>query len=116
VLNLIPLFSLPDAPVLIPGHQISLVDALCNLMPISPSLALCLLFLGSTTFTESISVGKYPRGYAAYRSRVAMFVPIATPVWGVLLSLTGQKGKVEELVWGLGAREAEVKDDKAKVQ
>jgi hypothetical protein len=85
-------------------------------MPISPSLALCLLFLGSTTFTESISVGKYPRGYAAYRSRVAMFVPIATPVWGVLLSLTGQKGKVEELVWGLGAREAEVKDDKVKVQ
>jgi hypothetical protein len=102
--------------MLISGHQISFADALRNLMPISPSLALCLLFISSTRFTESISRRKYPRGYAAYRSRVAMFVPIATPMRSMLLSLTGQKGKVEELVWGSGAREAEVQDDKVKVQ
>ena len=45
-----------------------------------------------------------------------MFVPIATPMRSMLLSLTGQKGSVEELVWGSGAREAEVKDDMVKVQ
>ncbi len=55
-------------------------------------------------------MGKYPRGYAAYRSRVAMFVPYLTPVWGMLLNLTGGKREVEELVWGSGAREAEAKD------
>jgi hypothetical protein len=51
-----------------------------------------LLFISSTHFTESISASKYPRGYTAYRqyrSRVAMFVPFLTPVWGALLSLTG---------------------------
>jgi hypothetical protein len=84
-----------------------LADALRTLVPLSPSLALCLHFMVSTSFTESISASKYPRGYAAYRSRVAMFVPFLTPVWGALLSLTGGKHDVEELVWGLGAREAE---------
>jgi hypothetical protein len=39
-----------------------------------------------------------------------MFVPTLTPVWGALLSLMGGKREVEELVWGSGAREAEVKD------
>ena len=42
-----------------------------------------------------------------------MFVPWLTPVWGMLLSLTGRKGEVEELVWGSDVRSAEVKD-KAK--
>jgi hypothetical protein len=79
-------------------------------VPISPSLALCLLFISSTRFTESISVSKYPRGYAAYRTRVAMFVPILTPVWGALLSLMGGRREADELVWGSGAREGEVKD------
>jgi hypothetical protein len=115
VLNLIPLLALRDAPPLVSAHESTLADALYALVPLAPSLALCLLFVSSTLFTESISANKYPRGYAAYRSRVAMFVPILTPVWGVLLSLTGQKGETEELVWGSGAREAEVKD-KAKVE
>ena len=44
-------------------------EALQVLVPLAPSLALCLLFLSSTQFTESISASKYPRGYAAYRSR-----------------------------------------------
>jgi hypothetical protein len=113
VLNLVPLISLPGAPSLVPEHKSTLVDALCELVPIAPSLALCLLFVSSTCFTESISASKYPQGYAAYRARVAMFVPWLTPVWGMLLSLTGRKGEVEELVWGSDGRLAEVKD-KAK--
>ena len=109
VLNLFPILALPGAPALAP-HKSTLADTLRTLVPLSPSLALCLLFISSTRFTESISADKYPRGYAAYRSRVAMFVPFLTPVWGALLSLTGGKREVEELVWGLGAREAKAKD------
>lgn len=110
VLNLIPILPLPNAPALVTPHKTTLVDALRTLVPLSPSLALCLLFISSTRFTESISAGKYPRGYTAYRSRVAMFVPFLTPVWGALLNLTGGKREIEELVWGSGARGAEVKD------
>jgi hypothetical protein len=95
---------------LVSAHENPRADALCTLMMLSPSLALCLLFFSSTLFTESISESKYPRGYAAYRSRVAMFVPVLTPVWGTLLSLTEEKSEVEELVWGAGAREAEIKN------
>ncbi len=36
-----------------------------------------------------------------------MFVPFLTPMWGALLSMTGGKHDVEELVWGSGARDAE---------
>ena len=110
MLNLIPLLSLPGTPALVASHERTLSDALCDLVPLSPSLALCLLFISSTRFTESISVSKYPRGYAAYRTRVAMFVPILTPVWGALLSLMGGRREADELVWGLGAREGEAKD------
>jgi steroid 5-alpha reductase family enzyme len=110
VLNLMPILALPSAPALVPPHKNTLADALRTLVPLSPALALCLLFLSSTRFTESISARKYPRGYAAYRSRVAMFVPFWTPIRGALLGLTGKKREVEELVWGSGAREAEAKD------
>ena len=107
VLNLIPLLSLrTDAAEFVPARDWTFTEALQTLVPLAPSLALCLLFLSSTRFTESISVSKYPRGYAAYRTRVAMFVPMLTPVWGGLLHLTGGKAEVEELVWGKGAREA----------
>ena len=119
-LSLMPILTLPSAPALVPLHKSTLADALCTLVPLSPALctlvplspalALCLLFLSSTRFTESIAAGKYPRGYTAYRSRVAMFVPFWTPVRGALLGLTGRKCEVEELVWDSGAREAEVKD------
>ena len=102
-------------PPLVPALNNTPHDALRTLVPLSPSLALCLLFLSSTRFTESISENKYPRGYAAYRSRVAMFVPVLTLVWGILLSLTGGKSEAEKLVWGAGAREAETKD-KAKAE
>ncbi|KAI0292144.1 DUF1295-domain-containing protein [Russula brevipes] len=114
VFNLIPLLSLRHAQPLFTAHEATL-DVLRTLVPLSPSLALCLLFLSSTRFTESISASKYPRGYAAYRARVSMFVPVLTPVWGTLLSLTGGKSEIEELVWGSGAREADVQD-KAKAE
>jgi hypothetical protein len=39
-----------------------------------------------------------------------MFVPLLTAVWGAILSLTGGKHKVEELVWGSSAREVDAKD------
>lgn len=117
VFNLIPLLSLHGgALALVPTRDGTFVDALRSLVPLAPSLALCLLFLSSTRFTESISASKYPRGYAAYRTRVAMFVPVLTPVWGALLNLTGPKAEVEELVWGKGACEAEAGDNKTKAQ
>jgi steroid 5-alpha reductase family enzyme len=37
-------------------------------------LALCALFAGSTVFTESLSLAKYPE-YAAYRKRVSAVIP-----------------------------------------
>ncbi|KAI0261534.1 hypothetical protein BC834DRAFT_895764 [Gloeopeniophorella convolvens] len=109
VLNLFPLLSSPTTPALVPAAQSTLGDAVAALAPLAPSLALCALFLSSTRFTEAISVGKYPRGYAAYRARVSMFVPVLTPVWGALLRLTGRRAEVEGLVWGPGAREAKAK-------
>jgi steroid 5-alpha reductase family enzyme len=110
VLNLIPLIPLRGTPVPVSADESALSEALRALVPLSPSLALCLLFISSTRFTEAISASKYPRGYAAYRERVAMFVPMLTPVWGALLTLMGRRREVDELVWGMGAREAEAKD------
>ena len=115
--NLIPLVSLhAGATEFVASRECMTTEALQALVPLAPSLALCLLFLSSTQFTESISASKYPRGYAAYRSRVAMFVPMLTPVWGALLRLTGGKAEVEELVWGKGAREAVIGDVKNKAE
>ena len=115
--NLIPLVSLhAGATEFVASHECMSTEALKALVPLAPSLALCLLFLSSTQFTESISASKYPRGYAGYRSRVAMFVPMLTPVWGALLRLTGGKAEVEELVWGKGAREAVITNIKNKAE
>ncbi|KAJ4480055.1 DUF1295-domain-containing protein [Lentinula aciculospora] len=43
-----------------------------------PAIALSVLFVSSTAFTEAISTSKYPIPYSAYQKRVAMFgsVPI----------------------------------------
>ena len=101
----------PGAPLLVPPHEGTLADTPHPHAALSfASLVFCLLFVSSTRFTESILVSKYPRGYDAYRSRVAMFSPTLTPVWGALLCLTARKSDVEELVWGVGAREAAIKD------
>lgn len=83
-----------------PFEVTTLTDALYRLAPLAPSLSLCLLFFSSTIFTESISMSKYSEAYGAYKQRVSMFVPFLTPVWGLLLRLTGRKETVEVLVWG----------------
>jgi hypothetical protein len=70
------------------------------LADIIPPLALCALFFSSTLFTESISVSKYPEAYRAYQSRVAMFVPFLTPVYGYILQLRGKKEYADQLVYG----------------
>ena len=44
-------------------------------------------------------MSKYPEAYAAYRKRVAKFVPFLTPVYGVLLGEKERK-RVEGLVFG----------------
>lgn len=99
MITLFPVLSSPTGPLVHP-EVTTLSDALQLLAPLAPSLALCALFVSSTIFTESISMSKYPEAYGAYRKRVSMFVPLLTPVWGILLKLTGGKEQVEELVWG----------------
>jgi len=63
---------------------------------------ICTLFFSSTLFSESISLSKYPEKYAMYQERVAMFVPILTPVWGALTSISGKKDVLNEALWGNG--------------
>ncbi|OAX40199.1 DUF1295-domain-containing protein [Rhizopogon vinicolor AM-OR11-026] len=93
IISLFPLLS-PDSPKLdFPP------TSLASVAPLLPCTVLCLLFFSSTLFSESISKGKYVP-YAAYQERVAMFVPLLTPVWGALLSLQGRKESVDALVYG----------------
>lgn len=63
-------------------------------------MALSCLFIGSTLFTESISLKNYPVTYKAYQRRVSMFLPWDTMVKGFMLMLVQEKGEVERLVWG----------------
>jgi hypothetical protein len=96
IITLIPLLS-PDSPKLdFPP------TSLASLTPFLPCLVLCSLFFSSTIFTESISKAKYPVAYSAYQERVAMFLPLLTPVWGALLDIQGRKGSVDLLVYGTG--------------
>jgi len=37
-----------------------------------------------------------------YQERVAMFVPVFTPIWGVLAVLRGRKAMMDEVLWGNG--------------
>jgi hypothetical protein len=107
-MTLIPVLS-PQSPSL-PKHAVqhptSALAVLWHdptaLWPLTPALALCALFFSSTLFTESISLGKYPAAYGAYRRRVAMFVPFLTPVWGALLSAQGkeERERVDRMVYG----------------
>lgn len=95
IINLFPLLA-PESPRLAPSS----LQSITPIWPLIPSIVLCSLFFSSTRFTESISISKYPQGYRAYQSRVAMFVPFLTPVWGLLLQLQGKKEKVDRLVYG----------------
>jgi steroid 5-alpha reductase family enzyme len=97
IITLIPLFS-PDSPKLdFPPTSFA------SLTPFLPCLVICSLFFSSTIFTESISKAKYPVAYSAYQERVAMFLPLLTPVWGALLVIQGRKGSVDSLVYGTGS-------------
>lgn len=72
---------------------------------VAPALALSALFFSSTLYTESITMSKYPRGYKAYRERVAMFgVVLRTWEKGLVLAWKGRKAEVESLVWGSGEK------------
>jgi len=102
LLSLFPLFA-PDAPPF-PSPPFTF----SQFLPLAPAITQCSLFFSSTQFTESITSGKYP-AYAAYQRRVAMFIPIFTPLWGLLLLVTGEKEKVDKLVYG---QEEEVKGGK----
>ncbi|KAG8728603.1 hypothetical protein FRC11_010662 [Ceratobasidium sp. 423] len=81
-------------------------DTITALWPLVPPLALSALFIASTSFTESISSGKYPE-YKAYQSRVGMFSPTDTLWKGLLLRVRGQLEKVNEIVYGSSHSKAE---------
>ncbi|KAJ1302949.1 hypothetical protein OPQ81_003243 [Rhizoctonia solani] len=74
-------------------------DTITALWPLVPPLALSALFVASTSFTESISSGKYPE-YRAYQSRVGMFSPSDTLWKGLLLRVRGELEKVDRIVYG----------------
>ena len=75
-------------------------SALLGLHPLFPAVALSCLFVGSTLFTESISLKKYPVTYKAYQRRVSMFLPWDTVIKGFLLFLVKEKEEVDRMVWG----------------
>ncbi|KAH9930135.1 DUF1295-domain-containing protein [Fomitopsis serialis] len=96
IITLFPLLA-PETP------NLSLTPtSMTPLWPLMPALVLCSLFVSSTRFTESISLSKYPEAYTAYQSRVSMFVPFLTPVWGLVLQLRGKKAQVDEMLFGQG--------------
>jgi len=97
IINLIPLVC-TDGPW---GQEWP--TSLRALAPLLPSLSLCALFAGSTRFTESISMSKYPVTYKAYQERVGMFEPLSTVVQGAMLSAQGKRISVDEIVYGQGA-------------
>lgn len=94
-MTLFPILA-PESPAL----ERAVDTQFTSLLPLAPALVLCTLFFSSTLFTEAISVSKYPKGYGAYQQRVAMFVPLLTPVWGLLLQLRGKKAEVDAMLFG----------------
>lgn len=75
-----------------------------------------MLFYSSTNLTEEISAAKYPfvpsssspkcdtnemcRLYATYQQRVGEFWPPITTLKAIWLTVTGQKAKVDDAVFG----------------
>ncbi|KAG8850791.1 hypothetical protein FRB91_008788 [Serendipita sp. 411] len=78
----------------------SLLSAYGSLQPLLPGIIISFLFLGSTRFTEWITKKKYPVRYKAYQRRVGMFSPIGTVFKGWYLQATGERKKVDDLLWG----------------
>lgn len=107
---LFPILATPRLEKLAEGS----ITPLASLIP---PLALCTLFFSSTLFTESVSEAKYPKAYRAYKSRVSMFVPFLTPVWGQILRLRGKKEYCDRLVYGdIIMRDNIAQDKVAKVE
>ncbi|KIL59568.1 hypothetical protein M378DRAFT_110916 [Amanita muscaria Koide BX008] len=120
IINLMPLLA-PPPPFLPGGHEIPmgkflkfiftepsrvkslLAPLIPDILYILPAAALTLLFISSTLFTESISKSKYPKAYAAYQKRVAMFDP-STTVWKSVIHYLfrneAEKRTIDALVWG----------------
>ncbi|KAG8819961.1 hypothetical protein FRC17_010287 [Serendipita sp. 399] len=71
-----------------------------SLQPLLPGIIISVLFLGSTAFTEWITSKKYPLRYPAYERRVGMFSPITTIFKGWYLQATGEREKIDRLLWG----------------
>jgi len=107
LINLFPVLA-PEFPKLPP----TAFDVITPFWPIAPAVVLCCLFLASTIYTESISITKYPEGYKAYQQRVSMFIPILTPVWGLLLKLWGTKDNVDAMLFGNDSSLVEGKKNK----
>jgi hypothetical protein len=63
-----------------------------------PAVALSILFVSSTNFTEAITKKKYPVPYAAYQKRVGMFLPFKA----IFTELAGgkDKEKTDKQIWG----------------
>jgi len=76
--------------------------------PLVPGIVISNLFLGSTIFTEWVTGRKYPT-YKSYQRCVGMFSPSGTLLHGLYLTITGEKQKVDELVWGSEKAENGVK-------
>ncbi|KAF5367104.1 hypothetical protein D9758_003957 [Tetrapyrgos nigripes] len=81
------------------------LDYILPFYPLFPVACLNALFLSSTPYTEAISVTKYPKAYAAYKERVAMFSPLGTlenAFWLRMLSDKEELKEIESLVFGSG--------------
>jgi len=81
------------------------LDSITPLYPLAPALVLCTLFFSSTLFSESISLSKYPEGYRMYQERVAMFLPVLTPIWGLWATIRGRKDKLDSYLWSKSKKE-----------
>ncbi|KAK4704343.1 hypothetical protein P7C70_g1858, partial [Phenoliferia sp. Uapishka_3] len=88
----------------------SLQGLLWNYSMWSP-LTMSMLFYASTGLTEEISAAKYPL-YAEYQRRVGMFWPPITVLKAVWLFVSGQKGTVDDIVFGSAKLVANTKKDK----
>jgi hypothetical protein len=91
-------------PVL--SHPVPVVTALQNdplsiLLPFLPAFSQILLFIGSTIFTESISLSRYPVAYSVYQRRVGMFFPVP---WGWALG-DEERVRGDKLLWADGKEE-----------
>ncbi|CAK5269172.1 unnamed protein product [Mycena citricolor] len=75
------------------------LEHLGPLAPLTPAVALSILFFSSTVYTEAITAGKY-KGYAAYQARVGMFSPPITVFKQLKLAMTGELPDVDKIVWG----------------